>query len=269
MTPLEPLQTDDAASDMVVNGHIVERDRTHLNEREHALLKELLRPGASIEAVIPADAPPSDLWKTLDACVRGLGLLEARICRLKPIIGRILVMFENKPSLYKDLGYETYSDFMKQGVYEKLGLHRTSAYEGKMVAQSWPQITPDRYAGKLGPKKMGIIAKTGITGRSSNAEMILQTAESMSVRQFQAYVEQRGMLAHGEANGATFTIQTNLNRYALFKAFFADGRIQSVAGSKDADIIMECVIQEIYNEWIGRYDEERASKNGKTPQPVA
>ncbi len=246
-------------NNMITDSPIVERERTHLNDQQSALLKELLRPGSSIEAAIPADATPEELWGALDACVRGLGMLEARINRLTPIIGRILMTFENKPSLYKDLGYDTYSDFMNRGVYALTGLHRSSAYIGKLAAREWPQLTPDRYV-EIGPKKLEILSKF-TNGNNSNAEMWLDTAKrSKSVTEFREYVETRGLLAPGEAVGATLMITTNRDRYKLFKAFFADGRIQSTVGSKSPDEILAAMIQEVYEDWIERHEEERARK---------
>jgi hypothetical protein len=157
MTPPVTTLTNDMA-ELPATCSIVETQRTHLNQEEQELLKELLRPGASVEAVIPDDATPDQLWRTLDACVRGLNMLESRARRLHPIIGRILLIFQDKPSLYKDLGYETFSEFMEKGVYGTLGVHRSAAYVGKLVARDWPQLNPDRFA-KIGPKKLEIISK--------------------------------------------------------------------------------------------------------------
>ncbi len=235
-------------TDLVMNAPIVETDKTHLNAQENQLLKELLRPGASIEAVIPPDASPEDLWRTLDACVRGLRLLEARTLRLKPIIGKILLIFEQKPSLYKDLGFETYSDFMRKGVYDTLGLHHTSAYEGKLVARDWPQIDPDRYV-KIGPKKLNILSKFA-TGRSPNAEALLQTVEKMKVPEARQYFEQRGFIERGETEGAVITITTNQAVYRHYKRFFGDSRVHEAVGSKDADKILEALIQEGEGSWL-------------------
>lgn len=242
---------------IITDAPIVERERTHLNAEEHALLKELLRPGVLIGAVIPEDADPEEVWKTLDACVRGLGLLEARSLRVKYIVGKILLMFEEKPSLYKTLGYDTYSDFMQRGVYDTLGLGRTSAYEAKLAA-GWKQLTPDRYA-RIGPKKMNVIAKV-TTPTSPNAEAWLEKAETMKGKELVQYAEQRGILSRGETEGATLIVHTNRDRLALFNAFFNDPRVQSVVGSKDRDRIIEAMIPEVYDEWISRAEEERASK---------
>jgi hypothetical protein len=249
--------------ELVTDSPIVERNRTHLNPAENALITNLLRPGASIEAVIPDGATPDELWRTLDACVRGLTLLEARLTRLKPIIGKILLVFEQKPSLYKELGYDTYSDFMQKGVYERLGLHRTSAYEGKLAARDFPQLTPDRYV-QIGPKKLNVIATAGIKGNNANAETVLQVAATMKVDEFKQYMTARQFIAPGEADGATLTIQTNRNRMSLFNAFFNDARIRSVVGSKDKDRILEAAIQEVHEEWVARHEAEREARRHET-----
>lgn len=244
--------------EQVANGPVVENDRTHLSTEQQAMLRALLQPGVKVESVIPAEASADDLWRTLDACVHGLSVLEARILRLKPIIGQILIMFEKRPSLYKDLGYETYSDFMNRGVYNKLGLHRTSAYQGKLAARDWPQLGPDRYV-KIGPKKLDILSKFS-TGRDQNAEALLRCAETMKVKELQTYCEQRGFINPGETVGATFSMTTNRSRLKFFMDFFKDGRVQSVVGSKDWDAILEAAIQECLPEWIVRFEEQMTAQ---------
>ena len=242
----------------------MEAELTHLDQQDQELLKSLLRPGAVIEAVIPENASPQDLWRTLGACSRGINLLESRMCRLKPIIGRILLIFERKPSLYMDLGYQTYSEFMTKGVHGALGLHRTSAYEGKLVARDWPQITPDRYSSKLGPKKINILSKF-MKGSNSNAEMMLKTAERMTVPELRQYTEQRGFINPGETVPQTITIHTNLAIYQRFKQVFNDNRVHSVVGYKQHDKILEAMMNECFAEWVSQYEEkEREKKNATT-----
>src|SRR5260370_13486848 len=133
-------------------GVVIAEPTATLTERQQTLLKDLHRTNASIDGVNLEDAAPEDAWRALDACVRGLKLLEARVCRLHPIIGRILLLFQAKPEMYRTLGYSTYTDFMVRGVYSTLGLRRASAYQGRLVARDWPQIGPELYV-KLGPKK--------------------------------------------------------------------------------------------------------------------
>jgi hypothetical protein len=252
MNPSDPIQP----MDVVVDSRIVERDRSHLTEAEQSLLKELLRPGADIDATISTDMPADKLWHTLDACIRGMAILETRILRIRPIIGRIIQAFEDKPSLYKELGFETFSDFMEKGV-EKLGLCRTTAYQAKLVANKWPQVGPDRYAGSLGPKKIDVLSKF-THGRAPGAEAWLQTAESMTVEQLKQYVSQRGFIEPGEADWGEVRITTNKARAAFIEEFFADGRVHSIVGSKNRDRVLEALIQE--NKWIEEYEEQDRRK---------
>lgn len=246
------------AAEQAADSPVVETDRTHLTPDEHALIKELLRPGVTVEAVIPADATGEELWSTLDACVRGYHLLEARMLRLKPIIGRILLMFENKPSLYKDLGYDTYSDFTRRGVYDKLGIHHANAYECVLVARDWKQLGPDRYP-KIGPKKLNILSKYA-TGRDPNAEALLQTAERMKVREFQEWSVQRGFIERGETEGATITITTNQAIAKHYRSFFGDGRVHSIVGTKDHGEILKALMQSFQSE-IDQYEEQQQGAN--------
>jgi hypothetical protein len=247
MTPPATTLTNDMA-ELPATCSIVETQRTHLNQEEQELLKELLRPGASVEAVIPDDATSDQLWRTLDACVRGLNMLESRARRLHPIIGRILLIFQDKPSLYKDLGYETFSEFMEKGVYGTLGVHRSAAYVGKLVARDWPQLNPDRFA-KIGPKKLEIISKFS-KGNDPNAEMHLQNAEKMRVPELKNYYENRGFLRPGEATGATFSLTTNRAIYDHVKEFFTSPRVHSYVGTKDWGEILEALVQEGESSWL-------------------
>ena len=251
MLPIAVVNEESEA--VVEDSHIVEHDRTHLNAEEHALLKELLRPGVSIEAVIPDNATPEELWKTLDACVRGMKMLEVRHLRVKFIIGKLLLIFENKPSLYKGLGYDTFSDFMKRGVYDTLGLHRASAYESKTTVKNWPQLTPDRYA-NIGAKKMNVL-NTVADGHNANAETWLETAESMKTEEFKNYVEARGFLEVGEASGATIYIPANRAILARWKGFCGDSRVQSVCRSAHPGDILNRLMDECYTEWIARHED--------------
>jgi hypothetical protein len=240
---------------LVAESNIIERTNTHLTADQHVMLTELLKPGAQIEAVIPPDILPSEMWQILEACAHGLNLLDARIKRLTPIIGQILVRFENQPSLYKDLGYQSFWEFLNKGVYDQLGLHKTAAYEALKLAKNWPQVTADRYV-LIGPKNMNILHKSHVNGKSPNAEILLKAAETMKVGEFRQFAEQRGMLTAGEAIGCQIVFQTNQSVYALYKQMFSDGQVHSVVGSSAADHIFYAMMQECYCHWV-QLDNER------------
>ena len=246
-------------TEMASEAPIVEHERTHLTPREHELLRELLRPGVSIEAVIPADADPQELWSTLDACAKGLGVIDARGARLKFIIGKILTVFESKPSMYKELGFNTFSDFLKFGAYDKLGLHRTAAIEAKQAAQEWPQLTPDAYV-DVKPKNLNTLHKIGINGKSPNAELWLEAAKKMKVHEFRQYAEQRTFSPVDDTIGATIIINTRKDIYDQWKKFVADGRICSKVGTKDHGEILCALMASCFVEWVDEVERARQAE---------
>lgn len=249
----------DRAEEIVTESNGIERKENHLNAEQHALLRELLKPGAKVDALIPNDVLPSELWQILEACSHGLGKLYANITRLTPIIGQILMRFERQPSLYKDLGYQSFREFLRKGVYDELGLHHSAGYEALRLAKEWPQVTPDEYV-KIGPKKFNIIAKTGATGKSSNARILLETAATMKVGEFRQYAEQRGLIAPGEATGATIMIPTNRVIYGFYRQVISDPKVHSVVGSKEPDQILKAMMEACYGEWVAQYEEQKAAE---------
>lgn len=254
------MQQQVSDAEITTSTSIVETERTHLNHEEQIILREALRPGADISVVIPDDASADELWRWLSICIRGTNMLEAKMRRLHPVIGRILLAFQNKPSLYKDLGYDTFTDFMEKGAYGVLGLSRSHAWLGKKVARDWPQLGPDRFA-RIGPKKIEILSKFS-TGRSPNAELLLQAAERMKVPEFRQYVEQRGFIRPGESTGRVISFTTNGAIYDHFKEFFSDPRVQAKVGSKDYGEILEVLIQESSAEWFAE-GEHKLQQGGK------
>ncbi len=269
-TPTTPCDIQpDSEVEAVAQSHIIEHPNTHLNANEHKLLTELLQPGAKIEVIIPPDTPAKELWNVLDTCVKGVNVLDARAMRAHIVVGKFLVWFEKQPSLYKDLGYRTFSDFMKKGVYGKMGYKSTTAYISKMVATNWPQVTPDRYAANLGPKKMAILNAAGVTGRDSKAEEWLRAAESMPVKSLKQYVEVRGGPTRAETTGATIIIPTSLEIYKRFMGFIGDGRIQSVCGSKDPGKILWHVMEEFFDQWVQQAEENRRQEQNEASTRIS
>lgn len=231
-----------------------------LSDQAQALLKELVRPGVKIDAIIPADATAEKLWDTLTICAQGYHLLQSRMDRLKPIIGKILLIFKDKPDLYTELGYRNFEEFRNKGVGEKLGLHRTTLWETQVIANDWPQLVaePDRYT-KIGRAKLNILSKYA-NGRDANAEALLKMASSMSTTEFRQYSEQRGLITPGQCLPATIVINCDVDTFRHWKHLVGDGRVHSVVGSAREDIILEAMIDNCRHEWIEEFDNEERNK---------
>lgn len=219
-----------------------------ISSDESRILNALTRQDAKLEVIIPKEASADELWSTLEICVKGVNYMTGRICRLKPIIGQLLLRFQNKPSLYKGLGYATFQDFKYKGVGEVLGLCRTSIFEAMSLAENWPQVTPDRYE-KIGPKKMYILDKFA-HGRASNSEAVLQKAESMTVTELRDWAEEKGEIAPGETVPKTIHIHTTLEIYRHWVGFCQDENVQALVRSSDPGKILQKLLQECQNEWF-------------------
>lgn len=232
-----------------------------LDDPGRALLKRFLSKDLDVSQMIPHDTPRQQLWEMIQVCASGIVLFESRLRRLVPILGYILLLFKNKPSLYKDMGYETFEQFRNQGVGGLFGMHRTSLYWSQIVAQKWPQLVknPELYA-KIGPVKLNIVSKFA-DGSAVNADHILDMAGKMTVTELRQYTEQRGLTVAGETIGAMISIPCNLKQKLEWTKWVARGEVQSVVGSKDPAEILMAMMKESEATWIAEvHDKEREEK---------
>jgi len=228
-----------------------------IDEKGQQLLKEILKPSIKIEAIIPEDATAEQLWETLRVCVAGYNLLSFKLDRLKPIIGKILVTFQNKPSLYKSLGYQTFEEFRKEGVGRKLGLGRTTLWETQIIARDWPQLVenPDLYT-KIGRSKLMILSKFA-TGKDRNANHLLKMASEMSTTELRLHSEQRGYIQHGETQGATVVLHCAKDIADRWKEFSANPKVHQVVGSEKEGAILSAMMDECEQHWLALYEEHQ------------
>ena len=243
------------------DGDVPDENGGVLSKEGRELLNQLLKPGIKIETVLPEAPTCQQLWDTLRVCSSGLSMLENRVTRLKPIIGKLLLMFENKPSYYKDLGYASFNAFCKKGVCDTLGLGVSTMYECLGVARKWPQLTPERYV-KVKRGNLRILSAFA-TGRSHNVETYLQAAESMKVPEFRQFCDQRGLVPSGDTLPSTLTVHMTVTQYRDIHKVLSDPRVQSHVGSPaDWGSILHCVLfQERYTHFNEEREEEERSNH--------
>jgi hypothetical protein len=220
-----------------------------ISSDESKILNALIRPEAKLEVIVPHEASAEDLWNTLSICIKGVNYMNSRIRRLSPIIGRILCRFEDRPSLYKELGYQTFSDFKWKGVSDGLGIGRSFLYESMVLARQWPQVTPERFE-RIGPKKMRILEKI-TDGKSSRAEELLCKAETLKVTELRHWAEEKGDLMVDESVGRTIEIPATLATYRRWWDFKRTPEVQAYVGPPaDPDKILNALMDEAFNSWM-------------------
>jgi len=215
---------------------------------ETKVLKAIMRQNPQLEVIIPPNSSAEELWRTMEICIKGLNWMTDGLCWLKPIIGRIMVRFEDKPSLYKELGYNTFHDFKFRGVAENLGCKKNWIYEALELARDWKQITPEQYV-KIGPRKLQILSEFA-RGNSANAGALLQKAETMKVTEFRDWAEDSGNITVGSATPKTIHIHTTLEIYRFWEEFRKSEDIQAVYKTADPGKILERLMQSHYNELL-------------------
>jgi hypothetical protein len=225
-----------------------------LTTDEQALLRELLEEDSQIEVVVPASSSGEWLYGGLETCCKALNYLDRQSNRLKPIIGRMLLLIQKDPEIYRSRGYRNFEDFLLRGVCEAMQLSRSNLYEVKRLASKWPNLSLEKYE-QLGPTKLNVLSK--FTDQSCvNHEKYIDKALSMTATKFRSWAEEQKLIAEGEATPVVITIATTQDIASLWQSFVNDGRIQSYCGSASHGVILARLIQECSIEWMAQEREE-------------
>ena len=104
---------------------------TGLTTAEQTFIQGLIDPTTSIEAVVPAEVNPESFWHGLTICCRAMKLMRRMVERLRPVIGRMLVVAQQNPEVYQQKGYRTYEDFLTS----KKVHHYTPAFCARAIAE--------------------------------------------------------------------------------------------------------------------------------------
>jgi hypothetical protein len=167
--------------------------------------------GAQINLDIPADATLTQVEETLQIVVTGYGQLVAAAERLKPIIGRILVVVDTRR-----LWVTTHTGFTEylNSLSARFGLARQTAFEALRIARKFPDLTQAEYA-KYGASRLLLAA--GITDSTDPEHRnILDQLSKMTVQEGRDKLKaarnklKQGALLNGEAppEVVTVTIKT-------------------------------------------------------------
>src|SRR2546430_2117083 len=124
---------------------MAEAELVRLSTEEHTLLMNLLDPATTVETVIPQNIAPDELWKTLTITCKAAGYVDWVSLRLRPLIGRALMMARANSGFWLNRGYETFQDFIKRCVCEQLGLGRTTLYDALLIAEKFPTLQPAEF----------------------------------------------------------------------------------------------------------------------------
>jgi hypothetical protein len=151
-----------------------------LSNDERIILTELLTQNdKSIALSITPSITQDELTGYFDIAGKAHKRLGDAISTLKPIIGQLLVTVQNRPEIWKSMGFRSFDDFLTNGATVMTKMSRPSLYECLRVAKAFPSLEIERYD-KIGSGKMSVLVKV-TSENNSNCEELLKAAENPEV----------------------------------------------------------------------------------------
>lgn len=138
-----------------------------------------------IQLNIPEDATLSAIEKTLQLAITGYKRLAEASERLKPIIGRILLVVQERKLWKPD--YKNFTEFLDKKVVDEMGLGRSNAFDALRIARAFPTMSNEEYQ-RYGASRLLEAAK--ITDEAQeDYKQVLQDASKMTVEEFKQKVK--------------------------------------------------------------------------------
>jgi len=205
------------------------------------MFKAALEPTSKIDFVLDREFTPEALYETLAVCCRVMVRASEVTAKMRPLIGRLLVSIHDNPESYTRLGYQSFEQFMRKEVVEKLGVSRTDAYAAKKVALAFPSLSVEKQA-EIGIVSMSILSSV-TTEKNSDYQELLAIAENSTIAELKEALVKRKLFDTSEDKYG-ITIITSRAISNMWTDFVNSGAVQSACSSSDHGVILEYVMAE-------------------------
>ena len=214
---------------------------------EAEVLRDVLRPDTSASLIIPDNIDPEKLWSSLDVTCRVVGTLKEAADKLKPMMGRMLVILEHYPEILRLKGYDSYEEFMTKGMPEKFGISRSEAYHCKRIALCFPSLTTDEFR-EIGVSKLQKLAMVTKEG-DKDCDRLLEMAKTHTVAEVVQEVTRLRHMVDGEMELTTVAVLMTVDVARQWKEFHSDPAIQAFCETTYPGVILGRMIEECGTEW--------------------
>lgn len=220
---------------------------------EVEILRGVLEPDASISLIIPEQIDPKKLWDTFEVCCHVVTRLKEAGDKVKPLIGRMLVVLEDYPEILRAKGYETYEDFMKRGMPELFRICRSEAYAARRVAEKFPSLPIEEFK-QIGIAKMQVLAQ-GTGEGEKDCDELLEYAKEHTVAEVKERIRVKKHMAEGEMDFCDIIIPGNVDIARQWKTFREAPEIQAYCETENPGRIFALMIAECLGHWLetGKY----------------
>lgn len=203
-----------------------------LTSDEQVLVDSLLTSRAQVCEVLPDDMKGDDVWKILTACTKSLVVYRKSISTLKPVIGRLLVIAQNNPTIYRERGYVTFDDFCSRGLYELLGVPRSEAYQAKRLVEKWPSLSMEDFQRVSYSKLIEISKFTSESEVDSNKW--LEAAQTNTLDGLRDQIAQKKGIPREDLDMVTVTVVVSKKDRDFWNEVSKSPKVHGVVGSESA-----------------------------------
>lgn len=233
---------------------------TETTTDEARLLPVMMATDKSPNDFIPDDTPTDLLRQYLSITSKAYLRAQDAVGKLKPFLGRILVLYKQHPELYTSKGYKTYDNWMSDGVRREHGLNRGQAYECVNIAEQCGHLSSGTIT-QLGFSKLNVVAKIikqsvasdiSIEMRQQKVDDWVQVAlsEGMTVSKLRETAEEANVVEPGSLEPrVVVSIAVNPETLIFWEAFSNSPEVKVYCGTEDKGTIFERALQECSTEW--------------------
>ncbi len=230
-----------------------------LTDPERALIGVLLSSDAQADTAIPDTISAEGLWETLAVCCKVGAKVEKVRTVLKMLVGRALVVMENRPELYQKRGFRTLDSFISSAEVNGLpalsGMARAGLYDAKAFATKWPALPIGEMAA-IGIGKMRAISRIR-KGSDSDAQTWLDKAKTETLEKLeeQIYKSKNG-IPEGDLTRDVLTLEMSGAEKREIQEFLSNPKFQAYCKSALPGIMLTQCIAEATTEWIVEIEDQ-------------
>lgn len=158
-----------------------------------------------INVNIPEDAKIDQVEDTLSIAIAGYKDLADASERLKPIIGRILLVVQDR-KLWKP-AYRNFTDYLTRKVVEQMKFGRSNAFEALKIARAFPTMSNEDYS-KYGASRL-LLASSVVSEDTEGYQEVLTQSLNTTVDKFKEDV--RGLRATSTTRKEVFLVAIRTN----------------------------------------------------------
>ena len=227
-----------------------------LSSSDKEVVEQFLRSKEQLTDLIPDTMDSQELWRSLAACCKSLSIYRKSASVLKVIVGRLLVVLQDRPEVYQKLSYRNFDDFLTRGMPELFGIPRSEAYAARALIAKWPSLSSEQIK-QVSYSKISLISQFTHEG-DVNANKFLQAAQTLTLDKLKDYCANQGMLPREESDLAEISLLTTKGIKDQWLEFSSDPHIQAFVGTDNPGEILSMAIAEVSADWMSRAMHKKA-----------